>query len=251
LRGLRAALRTPERNLSVTDIFHEVEEEVRRERYEILWKKYGDYVIAGVAAIAIAIAGYKFWQRYETQQLLSASSAFNAAQKLAETGNNTAAAQQFASLAKTAPKGYADLSRLAEAGALLAANNRSDALTLYKSIADSNSPLANVARLRAGWAMADTASKAELQTLLAPASTSAWRYAAGEVLAYADYHAGNLKQAQAEYESLAKEADAPRTLRARADAMATFIRAGGDKEFGTVPKPAPQVLGNPKGPTSP
>jgi hypothetical protein len=239
----------------VTDIFHEVEEEVRRERYEILWKKYGDYVIAGVAAVAIAIAGYKFWQRYETQQLLSASAAFNAAQKLAETGNNIAAAQQFASLAKTAPKGYADLSRLAEAGALLAANNRSDALTLYKTIAESSSPLANIARLRAAWAMADTASRSELQTLLAPlaAPSSSWRSAAGEILAYADYHAGNFKQAQAEYESVAKETDAPRTLRARANAMATFIQAGGDKEFGTVPKPAlpPEAQSNPKGPTSP
>jgi hypothetical protein len=239
----------------VTDIFHEVEEEVRRERYQILWKKYGDYVIAAVAVIAIAIAGYKFWQRYETQQLLNASAAFNAAQKAAETGNNTAAAQAFASLAKTAPKGYAELSRLAEAGALLAANNRSDALTLYKSIADSTSPLASVARLRAAWAMADTAPRSELQTLLAPLTTpsSAWRYAAGEILAYADYHAGNLKQSQAEYESLAKEADAPRTIRGRADAMATFIRAGGDKEFGTMPKSAlpPDAQANPKGPTSP
>ena len=239
----------------MTDIFHEVEEEVRRERYEILWKKYGDYVIAGVAAVAIAIAGYKFWQRYETQQLLNASASFNAAEKLAETGNNTAAAQAFASLAKTAPKGYADLSRLAEAGALLAANDRSDALTLYKSIGDSGSPLANVARLRAAWAMADTASRSELQALLAPLTMpgNSWRYAAGEIIAYADYRAGNFKQSQAEYESLANEADAPRTLRGRANAMATFIRAGGDKEFGTVPKPAlpPEAQGNPKGPTSP
>jgi hypothetical protein len=239
----------------VTDIFHEVEEEVRRERYEILWKKYGDYVIAGVAVIAIAIAGYKFWQRYETQQLMNASAAFNAATKLADTGNSVGAAQAFASLAKTAPRGYADLSRLAEAGALLAANNRNDALTLYKSIADSNSPLASVARVRAAWAIADTAPRAELQALLAPVTTpsNAWRFVAAEILAYADFHAGNLKQAQAQYESLAKEPDAPRTLRGRADAMATFIRAGGDKEFGTVPKSAlpPEAQGNPKGPTSP
>ena len=33
----------------MTDIFHEVEEEVRRERFEKIWKKYGDYAIAAVA----------------------------------------------------------------------------------------------------------------------------------------------------------------------------------------------------------
>jgi hypothetical protein len=237
----------------VTDIFHEVEEDVRRERYEQIWKKYGDYIIAGVAVIAIAIAGYKFWQRYETQQLINASASFNAAEKLAESGESGAAAAAFANLAKTAPAGYAELSRLSEAGSLLAAGNRGEALALYRSIAATDSPLANLARLRAAWAIADNASKSELQSLLAPLATpsSAWRYAAGEILAYADYHAGNFKDAQAAFESLAKQADAPRTIRGRAEAMATFLKAGGDKEFGTVPKPAPAAQGNPKGPTSP
>ena len=239
----------------MTDIFHEVEEDVRRERYEQLWKKYGDYVIAAIAVIAIGIAGYKFWQRYETQQLINASSQLNAAEKLAEAGENASAAAAFANLAKTAPSGYADLARLAEAGSLLAAGNRSEGLALYKSIAATSSPLASMARVRAAWAMADTAPKSELQNLLAPltAPSSAWRFVAGEILAYADYHAGNLKAAQAEFESLAKNSDVPRTLRGRADAMATFIKGGGDKEYGTVPKPAlPQMVpGNPKGPTSP
>ncbi len=239
----------------MTDIFHEVEEDVRRERYEQLWKKYGDYIIAAIAVIAIGIAGYKFWQRYETQQLINASTQLNAAEKLAEAGDNAAAAAAFANLAKTAPSGYADLARLAEAGSLLAAGNKSEGLSLYKTIAATNSPLASLARVRAAWAMADTAPKSELQTLLGPltAPSSAWRFVAGEILAYADYHAGNLKAAQAEFEALAKNSDVPRTLRGRADAMATFIKGGGDKEYGTVPKPAPPQItpGNPKGPTSP
>jgi hypothetical protein len=239
----------------VTDIFHEVEEDVRRERYEKLWKKYGDYIIAAVAVIAIAIAGYKFWQRYETQQLINASQQFSAAQKLAEAGDNASAAAAFASLAKTAPSGYADLARLSEAGSLLAAGNRTEGLALYKSLAAGSSPLSSLARVRAAWAMADTSPKSELQNLLGPltAPSNAWRFVAGEILAYADYHAGDLKAAGAAYESLAKDPNVPRTLRGRADAMATFIKGGGDKEYGTVPKPAlPQVTpGSPKGPTSP
>jgi hypothetical protein len=239
----------------VTDIFHEVEEEVRRERYEILWKKYGDYVIAAIAVIAIGIAGYKFWQRYETQQLINASTQLNAAEKLAEGGENASAAAAFANLAKTSPSGYAELARLAEAGSLLAAGNRSEGLALYKSIAAGNSSLAPIARVRAAWAMADTAPKSELQSLLGPltAPSSAWRFVAGEILAYADYHAGNLKAAGAAFESLAKNSDVPRTLRGRADAMATFIKGGGDKEYGSVPKPAvPQMTpANPKGSIAP
>ncbi len=226
----------------MSDIFREVEEDVRRERFEKLWKQYGDYAIALVAAIVIAVAGYKLWDRYETQQRQNAASAFMAAQQASESGNGPAAAAAFGEIAKTAPGGYAALARLAEADALLAAGNRSDAIAAYKTIAaKDDSPIGNVARIRAAWASVETAPKSDEETLLAPLTgpTSPWRFLAREILAYSDYHAGALKQAQTEFESLGKESDAPRGLRARAAAIATFLKAGGDRNFGTVPRPVP------------
>ena len=83
----------------MSDIFREVEEEVRRERFEQIWKQYGDYIIAGVALIIIAIAGFELWQRYEENQKLKASETFIAAQQLAETGNFSQASQAFAVVA--------------------------------------------------------------------------------------------------------------------------------------------------------
>lgn len=238
----------------MSDIFHEVEEEVRRERFEKLWKKYGDYAIAALAAVVIAIAGYKFWDRYETQQRMNASSAFNAAQQAYGTGNGAAAAASFGNLAKTAPKGYATMSQLAAADALYTSGNRGEAITLYKTIAaKDNSPIANVARIRAAWATVESAPKPELETLLAPLTspTSAWRFTAREILAYSDYRAGALQRARSEYESLAADTGASQSLRARAHAMATFLKSGGDKDFGTVPPPPPAQPANPKGQTTP
>jgi hypothetical protein len=238
----------------VSDIFHEVEEEVRRERFEKLWKKYGDYAIAALAVVAIGIAGYKFWQRYEVQQHMNASHAFNAAQQALGAGNGTAAAASLADLAKNAPGGYATMARLAEADALYASDKRGEAISLYRAIAaKDDSPVANVARIRAAWATVGSAPKAELETLLAPLTnpTSAWRFVAREILAYCDYHAGALQLAQGEYEALAAETGASQGLRARARAMATFLKAGGDKEFGTVPPPAPEQPANPKGQITP
>ena len=239
----------------MSDIFHEVEEDVRRERLEKLWKQYGDYAIAAVAAIVIAVAGFKFWQRYETQQRLNASSAFFEARQVAASGNGPAAAAAFANLAKTAPSGYAQMSQLAEAGALAAAGNRNDALALYRKIADAGaSPLAAVARIRAAWMMVDTAPKPEVESLLAPlnVSTNAWRFTAREILAYADYRVGAFGQAQIEFAALANDKDAPETVRGRSKAMADFMKAGGDKDFGNVPKPpAPVATDNPKGQPSP
>ena len=87
----------------MTDIFREVEEDVRRERFEKLWKQYGDYAIALAAVIVIAIAGYKFWQRYEVQQRLKASSAFTAAQQLAESGGSGLTAAKPTAIARGLP----------------------------------------------------------------------------------------------------------------------------------------------------
>ena len=226
----------------MSDIFREVEEDVRKERLEKLWKQYGDYVIAGVAVLVIGVAGYKVWQHYEQQQQLKAAAAFDIAAKLAESGSTSQAAQAFAKIAHDAPSGYAATARLAEADALLASGRTADAVALYKQVFAKNSgELGDVARMRAAWAMADAASKSDLQTLLAPLmkGNSPWRFMARELLAYTDYRDGQAKQALREYQLLGLEPGAPQALRQRASAMATLIRTGGEREFGTVPPPKP------------
>ena len=85
----------------------------------------------------------------------------------------------------------------------------------------------------------DTAPQADVQTLLAPLTDpgSGFNAMAREVLAYADLRAGKIKQAAAEYKSLALDKDAPLSLHQRAAAMATYLSAGGGQNYGTVPQP--------------
>lgn len=225
----------------MTDIFREVEEEVRRERAAKLWQQYGDYVIAGAALIVIAVAGYQLWRVYDQRQHLKASDEYSVAQQLADAGQAKEAASLFAKLSKSAPGGYASVSRLQEADALLAAGNRAEAIPLYRQIAAGDDPyLSAVARIHAGWAIVDQSPKADVEALLAPLNDAAstWRPMAGEILAYADYRAGNIQQAMAEYKTLAADSTAPSALRKRTEVMANFLKAGGDKDFGVVPQPA-------------
>ena len=60
----------------MSDIFREVEEDVRREKLVKFWKAYGDYLIALAALFIIGIAGWQLWQRYEARQRDAASTAF-------------------------------------------------------------------------------------------------------------------------------------------------------------------------------
>ena len=59
-----------------------------------------------------------------------------------------------------------------------------------------------------------------------------------EILAYADYRAMDTKAALAKYTALAADPEAPDALRARAKAMADFLKNGGAVDFGTVPPDA-------------
>jgi hypothetical protein len=232
----------------VSDIFHEVEEEVRRERYEQLWKEYGDYVIAAAAFLIIAVAGWQLWRTYEQREQLRASAQYAAAMQLLQSGQSPAAAQAFGKLAGDAPGGYAKAARLEEAGALLAAGRTPDAIKLYTEVASGNDELlAGVARIRLAWATVDSTTRDQLQsqlaTLLDPGS--AWNPMAREILAYSDLRDGATAKALAEYKSLAADKNAPQALHERASAMANFLAAGGGRDYGTIPRPAPQATPTP------
>jgi hypothetical protein len=222
----------------VTDIFREVEEDVRRERIEKLWKQYGDYAIAGVAAVVLVVAGWQYWRYSHAKEVARASDAYLTASNKAAGGDTMGAAADFAKLAKDAPLGYATLAKLQQANALLGSGSTGDAVAIYRQIEqDDDSNLAKVARLRHAWAIVDLAPKREVETLLAPLTDpgSDWRYSAREVLAYSDYHNGNTKLATTAFKQLADDAKAPANLRQRAKVMQSFLEAGGGADVGTVP----------------
>jgi hypothetical protein len=224
----------------VSDIFREVEEEVRRERFEKLWKKYGDYVIAGAALIVIAAAGIQLWRIYEQRQQAKAAATYSAASQMLDAGAATAAAATYAKLAQTAPGGYAQLALLQKGNALYAAGNIPEAIETYKQVAAKGDPLlAPVARIRAAWATVESAPRSDLDALLKPLldPASPWHPMAQEIVAYADYRTGNTAKALAEFQRLSKDPNSPPAVRRRADVMATYLAAGGDQNYGTVPPP--------------
>ncbi|MBV9063134.1 MAG: tetratricopeptide repeat protein [Alphaproteobacteria bacterium] len=232
----------------MSDIFREVEEEVRRERLERIWKEYGDYIVAAAALVILAAAAFRLWTYYEARERARASNSYLAAQQLLQTGQPKAAAQTFARLSKTAPGGYAKLSQLQEAGALAASGNKAAALANYRRLAaDSDEMISAVARIRAAWILVEAAPKAEVENMIGPlsADSSPWQPLAREILAYADYRAGALSQALAEFRALAKDAKAPDGVRGRSNAVATYLAAGGDKDVGKVS--FPEIAGQPKG----
>ena len=55
--------------LQVVDIFDEVDEDVRRERLNLIAKKYGPFLGAAVALVIGAVAVFTFWQQHQEAQI--------------------------------------------------------------------------------------------------------------------------------------------------------------------------------------
>jgi hypothetical protein len=231
----------------LSDIFREVEEDVRRERLEKFWKSYGAWVIAFAVLVLAGVGAYEFWRRHEAAEAAKASDAYAAAQRISDPAQ---AAPAFGKIADTARGGYGLIAKLSQANALFASGKNLDALALYKEIGAADSgEIGAIARLRGAWVIAANAPRADLEKLLAPLDTptGTWRYMAREILAFSDYRGAKVKQAAAEYHALAEDAGAPDALRARARAMAAFLDTGAGSDSGTPPPPAP----SPQAPAAP
>jgi len=228
----------------VSDIFQEVEEDVRRERYEQIWKQYGNYIMIAAVLLVAGVAGYQAWRGYDLSQRQKISDRFRAASQTAQTGNAPKAEADFAALAKDAPSGYAILAKFHLASADLAQGKRDAAVALLRELTTSSDPIvSSTARLKLAWIMADASPKAEIVTLLQPltADDSPWRSAAGEVLAYIDLKDGGRAQALAEYQKLAQDNSAPASLRQRAAGIAEYLKANPDAGIGATTATPPSL----------
>jgi len=160
----------------MSDIFEEVDEEVRRDKAAKLWKKYQNLVYGAVALIVLATAGYRFYEDRKLAAEQAAGAAFEQALALDRDGKHAEAEAAMAKIAAEAPRGYQTLARLAEA-AVKAKTDTDGALAAYAALAADSSigPLFyDAARLRAALLRLDAgqvdAAKPTLEALAAPDS---------------------------------------------------------------------------------
>jgi len=179
----------------VSDIFDEVDEEVRREQFKKLWDRYGNLVVVLAFLIVAAVGGWRFYQYWQDKKAAEAGAQFTAAALLAEQGKHEEAEKAFARVAAEGAAGYRVLARLREA-AELAARDPKAAVAVYDDIAASSStgqPLKDFAAVRAAMLLVDSAPLADITRRLEPISGAGapFRHSARELLAFAAWKAGD------------------------------------------------------------
>jgi hypothetical protein len=215
----------------VADIFSEVDEEVRRERLQKLWDRWGWAIIALAFVIVLAIAGWRGWQWWEAKRAAEAGAAFDAAITLAESGKHQDAEAAFDKIASDSPSGYRILARFREA-AELALRDRQAAIKAYDALAADarlGRTLQDLAAVRAGFLLVDTGSFNELQTRLEPltAADRPFRHSARELLALAAWRAGQVATARRWFDLIMTDSETPSGTRGRIEMLIALAEADG------------------------
>jgi hypothetical protein len=211
----------------VSELFDEVDEEVRREQLKKLWERYSIFIIAGAILIIAAVGGWRGYQYLEAKKAAEAGAAFEAAAELSEQGKHAEAEAAFGKLAATAPYGYRMLSRL-RAAAEVAARDPQAAAKLYDDIAADRSvgaPEQDLARIRAAGLLLDTTSYNNMLQRLEPATAAGatYRHTAREFLALSAWRANDAAATRQWLDMIANDGETPASLRSRAEALQALL----------------------------
>ncbi len=211
----------------MADIFHEVDEEVRRERLKQLWDRYGIVLIALAVLIVAGIGAWRGYEWWQAKQAAAAGTQFEQAVSLSEQGKQKEAEAAFAKLAAEAPSGYRTLAQF-RAAAGLVKNKPADAVKAYDKLAEDPSvgpTLQDLATVRAGMLQVDTVPFDQLNRKLEPVAQPGhpFRATARELLALSAWGHHEYAQARQYIDAIMGDPETSPAMRNRVEVLAALI----------------------------
>jgi hypothetical protein len=219
----------------------EVDENLRRDQLRDFFKRYGNWLIAGVILFLALSGGFIWWKQHQVER--SAEQVEQLAQSFRDigTGNTAQVPQQVDALAENGSKGVSVTARFARAALALQTNDTKLAIGTYRSIAgDGATPAAlrEAALIRQTTLEFDQLPPAQVIARLEPLTKPGepWFGSAGEMTALAMIKQGRTKEAGQMLVAIAKDKAVPEPLRGRAGQLAASIGA----DVGAVFQPPAQ-----------
>jgi hypothetical protein len=212
----------------MSDIFREVDEEVRRSKAEEVWRRYGAVIVALCVLLVAGVGGYRYLEWQKEKATAAAGAQFEAALNLFQASKP---AEGEAAMAKIATEGSGIYKALAQfrGASELAKRDPAAALKAFDGLATDqalDAGLRDVARLRAGVIAVDALPLADVERRLQPliANNGAFRHHAHELLASAAVKAGDLAKARQSLDTIIIDRQAPAEIRTRAETLIGVTR---------------------------
>ncbi len=221
---------------TVSDIFDEIDEDLRADRARKLAQRYGGLVVAAALLVVAAVGGFEAWKWYRNRELARVADIYLTAMRASDGSPGTdrqAGLAGFEQVAGEGNAGYRTLARLRAAALKADSGDRAAALALWDQVAGDRSAdplLRDLANLQ--WALhqidaVPAADAGAVERRLAPLAgpDNPWHALAEEAQALLALRQGKNDAARDMLKQLAQDVTAPDGVRGRAHGL--LARLGG------------------------
>lgn len=217
----------------MADIFREVDEDLRRDNLNQLWKKYGNFVVGAAVAVVLVVSAVVGWREWQRAENLEQSDRLLRAGEIAEADDPASAIAAYEDIAEDADGGHELLARLQAAALAAEVDDRERVAATYDAVAGSDvDPVyRDLATLLSVMHASEGGDPEALIERLGPlrAEDNPWRFSARELTAVLEHRRGNVEQAVELIRGLEAAPEAPPDLRNRAREMLAAMGAADDR----------------------
>ena len=196
----------------MSDVFQEVDEELREEKYKSIWRKFRYYVIGGLILFILGIAVNAFWKDYNLKEINDRSEKFFTAIEMAQEDkvNAITLLEEFANQEEKNSEYNALIARFTEAAIRRSEKDFNGALVIYQSLEENNISnfYEDYAKLSSVEMLIALNNKKDAKLILDDliSNTSDLKYIAMEYMGYLEIDEGNFSKARTIFTNIADDA---------------------------------------------
>ena len=226
----------------MVDVFEEVEGQIRSDRYRALALKALPVFIGLVVLVLAGVGGWQGYKAWTQSQSNKASETYAKGLEALQAGRPADAKASWETVSKSASPAYKSLA-LQHLGALrLGERDVNGAVALFDQAAKAapDPLIGDAARLKAVYALLDTAPRAQIDTRLEPLLKTGrpFRMQAREAAAFSKLLAGDTAGARSDFVVVSLAPDVAEGARSRATAAIALIDSGSAKATADLVKAA-------------
>ena len=134
----------------MNELYREIEEDIRRERFDKLWHSFGKVMVYASIAIILATIVVVVFQNHTQSQAMDTTSQFMKGIDRLNIEDYKGAIPIFESVAKNGPSNYYAIAMLRKAQAEIALGNADDAKKTYSQLAERDAVFGRLALMLSG-----------------------------------------------------------------------------------------------------